>query len=109
MPRRAARRIAASSIDRTSVAPGTTDAALAPVIESLRAHVVRTGLNRGERQQVVARLPTGLVQQAKKRTGLESNTDLLTVALANLVVEDAFADAFEHAHGQLDPELDIGF
>ncbi|WP_244471638.1 hypothetical protein [Methylobacterium sp. ARG-1] len=85
------------------------DAALAQMVDSLRAHLPTAGLDQGEMQQVGARLPASLVRQAKRRTGLSSNTDLLTVALANLALEDAFADAFEAAHGQLDPELDIGF
>lgn len=85
------------------------DAALAEMVDRLRAHVRQTGLDQGELQQVGARLPASLVRQAKKRTGLSSNTDLLTVALANLAVEDTFADAFEAAYGKIDPELDIGF
>jgi len=58
---------------------------------------------------VGTRLPASLIQQAKERTGLSSNTDLLTVARANLVAEDSFADAFERTQGQLDPNLDLGF
>ena len=107
MPKRAARRETESG--GGSIAPEAADAALAPVVDALREHVVRTGLDQGERQQVGARLPASLIQQAKKRTGLSSNTDLLTVALANLVAADAFAEAFERTHGQLDPDLDLGF
>lgn len=60
-------------------------------------------------QQVGARLPTKLLDQAKKQTGISSTTDLLAFALANVAVEDNFAKAFIAARGKLDPDLDIGF
>lgn len=84
------------------------EAALAQMVDGLREHLARTGLDEGQTQQVGARLSASLVQEAKKRTGLSSNTDLLTFALANVAIEDRFADAFERAHGTIDPDLDIG-
>ena len=60
-------------------------------------------------QQVGARLPAKLLEQAKRRTGIVSTTDLLAFALANVAVEDNFARVFANARGKLDPDLDIGF
>lgn len=85
------------------------DAALSQMVDSLVAHLARTELVHGETQQVGARLPASLVREAKKRTGLTSNTALLTFALASVALEDRFAEAFDTAHGQLDRNLDIGF
>jgi hypothetical protein len=67
------------------------------------------GLMGTEIHQVGARLPTKLLEQAKKRTGIASTTDLLAFALANVAVEDNFANAFVAARGRIDPDLDIGF
>ena len=67
------------------------------------------GLMTADTQQVGARLPVKLLEQAKKRTGIGSTTDLLAFALANVAVEDDFATAFVAARGALDPDLDIGF
>jgi len=45
----------------------------------------REGLLRGERTEVVrGRMPEALVARAKKRTGINSNTVLIQVALANI-------------------------
>ena len=79
------------------------------MIDNLRAYIMLAGLDQGEMQQVGVHLSASLVRAAKKRTGLDSDTDLLTVALANLAIEDTFVDAFEAAQGKLDPNLDIGF
>ena len=52
----------------------------------------REGLLRGERTQVVrGRLPEALVTRAKKRTGINSDTALIEVALANIAVADDYA------------------
>src|ERR1700721_2255301 len=51
------------------------------------------GLLRGERDQVVrGRMPKALVAQAKKRTGVVSDTDLIEFALANIAVADDTAE-----------------
>jgi len=45
------------------------------------------GLLEGERTQVVrGRMPEALVTRAKKRTGIDSDTELIEVALANIAV-----------------------
>ena len=66
------------------------------------------GLLTAATQQVGARLPTRLLEQARRRTGIQSTTDLLAFALANVAVEDDFAAAFVAARGKLDPDLEVG-
>jgi hypothetical protein len=68
------------------------------------------GLLRGERTQVVrGRMPKALVARAKKRTGLDSDTALLEVALANIAVEDDYADWLLSRHGTVSREVDLEF
>jgi len=70
----------------------------------------REGLLDGGRSQVVrGRMPAALVSQAKKRTGIQSDTDLIEVALANIAVGDDYADWLLSRQGTIDPEVDLEF
>ena len=68
------------------------------------------GLLRGERDQVVrGRMPKALVAQAKKRTGVISDTDLIELALANIAVADDYAEWLIARRGTIDREADLEF
>ena len=68
------------------------------------------GLLRGERNQVVrGRMPKALVAQAKKRTGVVSDTDLIELALANIAVADDYADWLLARRGTIDRKADLEF
>ena len=66
----------------------------------------KEGLLRGERTQVVrGRMPEALVARAKKRTGIDSDTDLIEVALANIAVADDYADWLLSRRGEVGLEF----
>ena len=68
------------------------------------------GLLRGERTRVVrGRMPEALVRRAKKRTGINSDTDLIELALANIAVEDDYADWLLSRRGTVSREADLDF
>ena len=68
------------------------------------------GLLRGKRNQVVrGRMPKALVAQAKKRTGVVSDTDLIELALANIAVADDYAEWLIARRGAIDREADLEF
>jgi hypothetical protein len=68
------------------------------------------GLLRGKRNQVVrGRMPKALVAQAKKRTGVVSDTDLIELALANIAVADDYAEWLLARRGTIDREADLEF
>lgn len=68
------------------------------------------GLLRGERTQVVrGRMPEALVARAKKRTGIDSDTDLIEVALANIAVQDDYAEWLLSRRGAVSREADLEF
>jgi hypothetical protein len=70
----------------------------------------KQGLLRGERTQVVrGRMPEALVTKAKKRTGIDSDTDLIEVALANIAVADDYADWLLSQRGALGSEAELEF
>ena len=70
----------------------------------------REGLLRGERTKVVrGRMPEALVAEAKKRTGIESDTDLIEVALANIAIADDYADWLLSRRGSVDSGVELEF
>ena len=93
---------------RTSVtgkfgtAPGTR-------VEAVMAAAERSGLLKEKSGRIGGRVSTELVEQAKARTGIETDTDLIEFALANVALEDRFADAFKAVRGTVDPDLALGF
>jgi hypothetical protein len=51
------------------------------------------GLLRGDRTRMVrGRMPEALAKRAKERAGIESDTELIEVAPANIAVADDYAD-----------------
>jgi hypothetical protein len=69
----------------------------------------RSGLLKEKSSRIAGRVSRALVEQAKRRTGIESDTDLIEFALANLALEDNFAEVFKAAHGKVDPDLKLGY
>ncbi|EHP83643.1 hypothetical protein [Methylorubrum extorquens] len=68
-----------------------------------------SGLTAGKDSRISGRVSSELIERAKARTGLESDTELVEFALANLAVEDNFAQVFRELHGTVDPGLDLEF
>jgi len=54
-------------------------------------------------------MPEGLVEQAKLKSGISSDSKLLEVALANLAVSDDYAQWLLSQRGSVNPELDLEF
>ncbi len=98
-----------------AVAPETRDAGLGqPVIDRTRFEAVmraaeQSGLLNGKGGRIGGRVSPALVEQAKRRTGIETDTDLIAFALATIALEDGFAEAFKASRGSVDPELKLGF
>jgi hypothetical protein len=70
----------------------------------------KTGLFSGARTRVVrGRMPEALVNKAKSRTGIESDTELLEVALAHLALADDYPDWILSRRGSVPPDLDLDF
>ena len=79
-------------------------------LRDMLAIATEAGLLKGTRTKVVrGRMPQALVEKAKARTGIRSDTDLLEVALANLAVADDFPEWLLSRKGTLSKELDLEF
>jgi hypothetical protein len=68
------------------------------------------GLFRGARTKVVrGRMTEALVRRAKARTGIESDTELIEVALAHLAVADDYPEWLLSRKGKVSPDVDLEF
>lgn len=70
----------------------------------------QTGLLRGAKTQIVrGRMPEALVRKARARSGANSDTELIEIALANLAVADEYPDWLLSQAGTVDKEIDLEF
>ena len=68
------------------------------------------GLLRGVRTKIIrGRMPEALVSEAKKRSGIKSDTDLIELALANLAMSDNYGEWLLSRSGTIDPEIDLEY
>lgn len=69
-----------------------------------------TGLLRGSRTELVrGRMPKALVAKAKARSGVQSDTKLIEVALATLAVADEYPAWLLAQQGTVSRDLDLEF
>jgi hypothetical protein len=66
-------------------------------------------LSGGRTLTVRGRMPSLLVEQAKKKTGIQSDSKLIEVALANIVAADDYADWLLAQRGTVSKDLDLEF
>jgi hypothetical protein len=68
------------------------------------------GLLKGRRTLVVrGRMPEALVNEAKRKTGITSDSKLLETALANIVAADDYAEWLFSQRATIDRALDLEF
>ena len=77
--------------------------------EAIMIAAERSGLLKQKSSRIAGRISPALLKQAKKRTGIETDTDLIEFALANIALEDDFAESFKDSRGKVDAELKLGF
>ena len=85
-----------------------------PLISKARFEAVmhaaeQSGLLSEKSGRIGGRVSPALVRQAKRQTGIETDTDLIEFALATVALEDNFSEAFKQSRGKVDPELKLGF
>ena len=77
--------------------------------EAVMRAAEKSGLLNEKGGRIGGRVSLALVSQAKRQTGIETDTDLIEFALATVALEDNFADAFKESRGKVDPKLKLGF
>ena len=74
------------------------------------AEAKKVGLIGGPKNTVIrGRVSSNLVNAAKKRAGVTSDTELLEIALSSLALEDDFGDQLLKLKGSIDPDIDLEF
>lgn len=77
--------------------------------EAVMQAAEQSGLLREKSGRIGGRVSLALVEQAKRQTGIETDTELIEFALATVALEDKFAEVFEGARGKIDPTVKLGF
>jgi hypothetical protein len=67
------------------------------------------GLLAGARGRIAGRIRKQLVDAAKARSGIKSDTDLLEYALARVALEDDFGQKLVARKGRVPPDIDLEF
>lgn len=78
-------------------------------INAVLQRAEESGLRAEKTGRIAGRVSADLIKQAKARTGLTSDTELVEFALANVALEDNFAETFRKTRGTVDPTLKLGF
>jgi hypothetical protein len=79
-------------------------------INLVMAEAKKVGLIGGPKNTVIrGRVSSNLVNAAKKRVGVTSDTELLEIALLSLALEDDFGDQLLKRKGSIDPDIDLEF
>jgi len=66
-------------------------------------------LSGGRTLTVRGRMPSLLVERAKQKTGIQSDSKLIEAALANIAVADEYADWLVAQRGTVSKDLDLEF
>jgi hypothetical protein len=78
--------------------------------QEVLAAAAALGLVGGPRTRVVrGRMPAALVEEAKRRTGIESDTVLIEAALAHLALADNYMEKLERRRGSVPADVDLGY
>jgi hypothetical protein len=77
--------------------------------EAVMRAAEQSGLLTEKSGRMGVRVSPALVAQAKRRTGIATDTDLVAFALATVALEDNFAEAFKASRGKVDPKVKLGF
>lgn len=77
--------------------------------EAVMRAAEQSGLLKEKGGRIGGRVSAALVRQAKRQTGIKTDTDLIEFALATVALEDNFAGVFRESRGKVDPKLKLGF
>lgn len=90
--------------------PGTRIAPMRARVQEAVSIAEDKGLLGGGRTLMIrGRMPEALVSQAKRKTGIASDSKLLEAALASLAVADDYAELLIARRGTVSADLDLEF
>ena len=77
--------------------------------EAIMKAAARSGLLSEKSSRIGGRISPALIEQAKKQTGIETDTDLIEFALASVALEDNFSEVFKKSRGKVADDLKLGY
>lgn len=77
--------------------------------EAVMKAAEHSGLLGEKSMRIAGRISPALIEKAKKQTGIDTNTELIEFALANVALDDNFGQTFRKTRGTVDPTLKLGF
>lgn len=98
MSRNAARKAEASFVD---------DAVPNRLVEAVMDDAEKAGFLETKESRITARLSRKLVDAAKLKTGIKSDSELVKYAIAQIATEDPFKKTFRELRGSIDPDIDL--
>jgi hypothetical protein len=78
-------------------------------IEAVIRGAGEAGLLSEKSGRIAGRISSDLIAQAKRRTGIRSDTELLRFVLASVALEDHFGETFSNLRGTVDRNIDLEF
>jgi hypothetical protein len=75
---------------------------------SVEAAAGEVGLTTGARGRIAGRVRKPLIEAAKLRSGITSDTELLEYALARVALEDEFGPRLVQRKGRIKATIDLG-
>jgi len=97
-----AKRIQGTKVDQTA----STSNQRFDAVMSAAQH---SGLLGEKSARIASRISPALIEQAKKQTGIKTDTVLIEFALASIALDDDFGKTFRKTRGTIDPALKLGF
>ena len=81
---------------------------------SLRVHSVlkaadQAGMLGEKSHRIGGRISPALVEQAKKQTGIEADSELIEFALASIALDDHFGRVLREVEGTVSPDVKLGY
>lgn len=78
-------------------------------VRSVMRAADRAGMLGEKSHRIGGRISPALVEQAKKQTGIEADSDLIEFALANIALDDDFGRVLREVNDTVSPDLKLGF
>ncbi|MDP9633008.1 hypothetical protein [Ensifer sp. Root127] len=78
-------------------------------VDAVMKAAEHSGLLGEKSKRIGGRISPALIEQAKRHTGIETDTDLIEFALAAVALDDDFGSVFRKTRGTVDPDLKLGF
>jgi hypothetical protein len=78
-----------------------------PLVEAVMVDAEKQGFLATKDSRITARLSRKLIDAAKLKTGIKSDSELVKYAIAQIATEDPFKKAFRELRGTVDPDIDL--